>query len=146
LYRATFEFGIYNGDADGKDAALSMRATEHGCDFLFRCDVDYLLAYGNAVPRFYDAGLRYKSPEDACGGDIWQDIPTLLGRRYGDCKDLSCFRAADLVVRQKVDARPIVKRRFYPSGFALYHVVVLLPNGDIEDPSKILGMDPASFG
>ena len=144
MYRATFEFGIFNG-LDGKDAALPMRATEHGCDFLFRCNVDYLLAYGDRVPRFHAAGLHYKSPEDACGSDIWQDIPTLLGRRFGDCKDLACYRAAELVVRDRVAAKPFVKRRFYPDGFALYHVVVLLPNGEFEDPSVECGMSPSDF-
>lgn len=146
MYRATYEFGIFNGDKDGKDAALSMRATVHGADFLFKCNVDYLLAFGDLVPRFYEANLKYKSPEDACGGDIWQDIPTLLGRRFGDCKDLACFRAAELVVKDRIDARPFVKRRFYPGGFALYHVVVMKPGGVEEDPSIALGMNPADFG
>lgn len=144
MYRATFEFGIFNGK-DGKDAALSMRATMYGCEFLFRCNIDYLLTYGASVPRFYEAGLHYRSPEDACGSDIWQDIPTLLGRSFGDCKDLACFRAAELVVKDQVDAKPFVKRRFYPDGFALYHVVVQLPNGGFEDPSLALGMNPDDF-
>lgn len=145
MYRATFEFGIYNGSQSQKDASLSMRATMYGCDFLYRCDMDFLLAYGDQVPRFYDAGLRYKTPNDPCGGDVWQDIPTLLGRKFGDCKDLACFRAAELVVKDKIQARPYVKRKFFADGFALYHVVVLLPNGEFEDPSIALGM-PVSQG
>ena len=70
----------------------------------------------------------------------------MLGRGFGDCKDLACFRAAELVVKEGIDARPFVKRRFYPNGFALYHVVVIKPDGSEEDPSLALGMNPADFG
>jgi len=143
-YAARFEFGLFNGPRDPRDAALSMRAVVHGCDFLLRCNVDYLLAYGREVPRFYNCGLRYQTLREACGGDVWQDIPTLIQRKVGDCKDLACFRAADLIVRERINAKPIVRRRWLDRGFGLYHVVVLLPDGTVEDPSLLLGMTPGT--
>lgn len=142
MYAARYEFGLFNGPEDSRDAALSMRAVIHGCDMLYRCDVDYLLAYPQRVPRFYDCGLRYKTPEDPCGADVWQDIPILLGRGYGDCKDLACFLAADLTVRERILAKPMVRRKWLGKGFGLYHVVVLMPDGTIRDPSIDLGMSP----
>lgn len=140
MYAARFEFDLFNGPEDKTDAFLSIRAIIHGCDFLYRCDVDYLIAYGKKVPGFYESGIRYETPENACGGDVWQDIPTLLRRGFGDCKDLACFRAAELTVKEGIYAKPIVRRKWMQNGFALYHVVVMYPDGRIEDPSAALGM------
>lgn len=144
MYAGRFEFGIFNGPHDERDAALSMRAIVHSCDFLFRCDVDYLLAYPNGqVPRLYESGVFYQTPESPCGGDVWQDIPTLLKRGFGDCKDLACYLAAERCVFDRIYCKPIVRRRWISDDFALYHVVVMYPDGSIEDPSEVLGMPSA---
>lgn len=153
-YAARFEFGLFNGPDDPRDAALSFRAVEHGCTMLYRCNVDYCNAYGRQrVPDLYSTVttvigrqplIRYQTPEDACGGDVWQDIPTLLARRYGDCKDLACYLAAYRTVFDLIPSVPRVRRRWMQDGFALYHVVVEnLVDGIIEDPSMHLGMPPA---
>lgn len=155
-YAARFEFGLFNGPEDPRDAALSMRAIEHGCRMLYSCNVDYCSAYGRErVPPLYSttvvAGVArpiivYQTPENACGGDVWQDIPTLIERQYGDCKDLACYLAAYRTVFDRIPSVPRVRRRWMQNGFALYHVVVEnLTDHTIEDPSLFLGM-PAAMG
>lgn len=150
-YAGRFEFALFNGPDDPRDAALSFRVIEHGCAFLFKCNVDYCLAYGRErVPYLYSTRIVngrqvpfvvYKTPESPCGGDVWQDIPTLRQRGFGDCKDLACYLAAYRTVFDKVPSKPIVRRRWLDNGFALLHVVVLNQvDGTIEDPSLLLGM------
>jgi len=154
VYAARYEFALFNGPSDPRDAKLSFRVIEHGCDFLYKCNVDYCVAYGpSRVPYLYSTKIVrgiprpiiiYRTPENACGGDVWQDIPTLIERGYGDCKDLACYLAAYRTVFDRIPCRPRVRRRWLNGGFALYHVVVEnMTNGEIEDPSLLLGMPPA---
>lgn len=163
MYAGRFEFGMFNGPHDPRDAALSMRIIQHGCNFLYKVDEEYCLAYGrSAVPYLYSTRrdqygrqtplVIYKTPESACGGDVWRDIPMLVGRsdiglvgtHAGDCKDLACYLAAYRTVFEKIPSRPVVRRRWFDNGFALYHVIVQnLIDGSFEDPSLMLGMPPA---
>lgn len=149
-YAARMEFGLFEGEEDESDAFLSLRTVIHCCYCLYCCDVEYLLSkYGDSAPDLYDAGVYYQTPKSECGGDVWQDIRTLLERKYGDCKDLACYLAAQRTVRQGIHCVPYVKRKWFENGFALYHVVVKHPDGcrcgdcddkNIEDPSALLGM------
>lgn len=148
-YAARFEFGLFNGPADPADAFLSFQAVVYACDLLYRHNINLLIAYPKKIPRLYESGIFYKTPENACGGDVWQDILVMLpqppfnGRGFGDCKDLACYRAAELTVRDGIRAVPIVKRKWLERGFGLYHVLVGFPDGTTEDPSILLGMNPS---
>lgn len=73
------------------------------------------------------------------GEENWQDIPTILKAGSGDCEDLACWRAAELTERDGIPARPVYRWRHRP-GLTIYHIVVRLPDGSIEDPSRRLGM------
>lgn len=87
-------------------------------------------------------GIR-ASEQEMCG-----DITTDTGRFYlpesdvivHNCEDLACWRAAELTVRGGVKATPTFRFKPRANGSMLYHIVVLLPDGSIEDPSKKLGM------
>lgn len=88
-------------------------------------------------------GIYYLAEPD--GRDDWQDIPDTLERGNGDCEDLATWRCAELRVRLGVDADLGITKSDMPlqSGAALvtmYHIVVVLPDGAIEDPSRRLGM------
>lgn len=48
--------------------------------------------------------------------------------------------AAQWYLRPEIDARPAFYRRELPGGIVLYHIIVLWPDGRIEDPSRALGM------
>jgi hypothetical protein len=109
-------------------------------DALVRHNLLFLGAYDN-IPPLYQSGVVYK-PER--GAENWQDIPTLLKNRFGDCEDLSCYRCAELQ-HMGIAARPYIKWRDTSdnAGGTTYHAVVHLPNGLVEDPSAALGMGGA---
>lgn len=84
----------------------------------------------------YSSGVYYQ--RERRGSEQWATIPIVRRRGYGDCEDLACWRAAELQ-EQGSGARAIALERPRRNG-RLYHVVVRLPNGRIEDPSRRLGM------
>lgn len=59
----------------------------------------------------------------------------VLEERFGDCATVAPYRAAEHRLRG-VRARAIV----IPSPGVGWHAVVKMPDGTIEDPSKVLGM------
>lgn len=86
------------------------------------------------TPLFYEAGIRYvpASAEERS----WRDIPGVLKKRQGDCKDLVPWRLAELREKgEEAQAHVVI----YEND-ALYHVQVRRPNGVLEDPSRRLGM------
>ena len=90
------------------------------------------------LPSIYDAGVRYKregrDPETGSRKEEWRMISQVLAAHSGDCEDLAAWRIAEL--RQAgINARPWLTRHG-----GTWHVRVKLPNGTIEDPSKLLGM------
>jgi len=89
------------------------------------------------TPALYASGVVYV--EEPPGRDHWQDIPRTIELREGDCEDLACWRIAELRVRGLEYARPFVRHQVIGS-IVLYHVAVLRGDGQIEDPSKTLGM------
>ena len=81
------------------------------------------------LPSLYSAGVRYR-PD----GEIWRNALAVLEATEADCKSLSAYRAAELIVRGQ-DARIVVHR----SGAHTLHARVLT-GGKIEAPSIRLGM------
>jgi hypothetical protein len=88
------------------------------------------------TPSLYDTKAIYV-PER--GTEIWQDIPNVIKAGSGDCEDLACWRVAELKYAG-IAARPYIKWRKKKNSW-IYHAVVRLPNGKIEDPSLALGMN-----
>jgi hypothetical protein len=86
-----------------------------------------------ALPPLYQAGVRYKDEPR----DVWRHAVDVAGEKWGDCEDLSAYRAAELRVSgEDPDARVAV----YQSGPGRYHAVVARGDGAVEDPSRVLGM------
>lgn len=85
------------------------------------------------MPPLYASGVRYR--REPRGRERWQLAPQTEALGYGDCEDLATWRAAELRL-DGIAARPVV----YRSGPRQLHVVVALPDGSIEDPSRVLGM------
>lgn len=133
-YRITFVLDAFNGPHEQE---MSHRYLTHLLEALVLVDAAYLIAHPE-TPPLYESGVRYE--EEPPGQEDWQDIPTCLRMRVGDCEDLACWRAAELVVRQRVLARPTFTFKRRANGGYVYHIQVKLPNGQIEDPSRILGM------
>jgi hypothetical protein len=86
---------------------------------------------GRKVPRLYQAGVKWKRQPP----ERFSLFPTVLARGNGDCDQLAAWRAAELQLKGiKAKAIP---RWVRPK---LMHVVVQLPSGRLEDPSRLLGM------
>jgi hypothetical protein len=102
-------------------------------EWLAEVDREWLARHPEA-PLLYESGIRFQ-PDD---GDTWQDARDTLERGAGDCEDLAAFRAGELRARLGLDARPFA--RVEPGSPPLYHALVRMPDGSVEDPSAILGM------
>lgn len=103
---------------------------------LFEIDRLWLRAHPD-TPLLYRSGVRYRA--EPLGSERWRDVSAVLREGHGDCEDLACWRAAELGEREGIEARPVFRSR-RRGGLTVYHVVVVLPDGTIEDPSRRLGM------
>ena len=104
-------------------------------DMLVRLNLLYLRRRRGDVPRLMRSGVRYRR-EPRPVVERFQRIPEILRRGYGDCEDLASWRCAELRFFDGVAAVPWILN---PRP-RLFHVVVRLPSGRIEDPSAALGM------
>ncbi len=132
MFRPTFVLPDFDG---GSNPVQSRRYLE--C--LTRCltDIDLLYLLNNpSTPLLYHAGVRYVRDEP--GQEDWQAIPEVMKRRKADCKSLAAWRAAELLARGH-KAFVQYHWRDSPQG-ATFHIYVQLENGEMEDPSRILGM------
>lgn len=89
----------------------------------------------------YESGVFYQAEEPGC--EDWLDTPTLYAQGFGDCEDIACTLAAEKRERHGIAAVPCIKfKDFVVDGklITLIHVLVLNPDGVVEDPSKALGM------
>jgi hypothetical protein len=99
----------------------------------------YLRAHPS-TPPLYSSGVRYM--REPPGEEEWNTIPVCLAEwshgRGSDCEDLACWRVAELRAAG-IPASPVFyfRRR---AQLSIYHIVVRLPDGRIEDPSSKLGM------
>lgn len=92
----------------------------------------HVLRRGN-LPPLYLSGVRYQ--REPPGREEWLTADQVLQRKVGDCEDLGAWRAAEWRL-DGVPARAVAMR----TGRRMYHTVVQLPDGSIEDPSALLGM------
>ena len=89
------------------------------------------LSISGAMPLLYQSGVRYK--REPIGAEEWQPVDKLFANKAGDCEDLAAARAAELRELGK-SAQAVCVRR----GRGFYCVVIA--NGEVEDPSKKIGM------
>lgn len=121
------------------DAALTRRKIRRLLDCLTAIDEDYLRDHPEAPP-IYRSGVVYR--EELPGEEeLWLDVPSILEQGHADCEDLACWRAAELRARFGIPAVADVEpRAILPSGGVGWHAIVWLPNGQVEDPSRVMGM------
>lgn len=98
---------------------------------LTRLDAE-LMQRGN-YPPLYQSGVRYKNEPR----DVWRHVDDVTKEGWGDCEDLSAYRAAELRVSGE---DPDASVCTYQSGPSRYHAVVRRGDGTLEDPSRALGM------
>ncbi len=94
---------------------------------------------GRQAPPLYKAGVRYR--REPPGQETWDSWDRVLRRGYGDCEDLAAWRAAELRFHG-ID--PKARVAIIRTGPKLMHAVVRRGNGQLEDPSRRLGMGAGS--
>ncbi|MDX1371014.1 MAG: transglutaminase domain-containing protein [Nitrososphaeraceae archaeon] len=100
-------------------------------------NLDYLRRH--SVPILYRSGVRYGRTK------LWEPIPELYSRGFGDCKSLASALTAEYK-NKGIKARPVY--RWIPNNYGGrdFHVLVETPERNgyqkklFEDPSRILGM------
>lgn len=73
------------------------------------------------------------------GSEVWASTAALFLRGKGDCEDLACDVAATYQL-DGIAARAMLQLEELRPTADMWHVVVELPDGSIEDPSAALGM------
>jgi hypothetical protein len=103
---------------------------------LVAANVAYLREHPE-TPPLYESGVRYEAePDDE---DDWNDIPSTLALGAGDCEDLAAWRIAELRASGELGASSRVT--VWPIGSRVtYHIAVRRGDGQVEDPSRALGM------
>lgn len=111
------------------DNALVIRAC---LDYLVYVNSLYLQTH--AVKLLYQSGVYYARTR------IWDSIPALYKRGFGDCKSLTGALVAEYR-HAGTDAKPVFRfnERSGSGTQSDYHVLVQTLDG-FEDPSKLLGM------
>ena len=70
--------------------------------------------------------------------DIWDTIPALLSRGFGDCKSLTACEVAEFR-EQGIWCRPVFRFQGTPSA-TMFHILIMLEDGSWKDPSAERGM------
>ena len=86
----------------------------------------------------YKTGVRYQREGRKSSGtyrERWLCAHEVLRKGIGDCEDLASWRAAELRLHARERATAIA----LPTSIG-WHIVVRRSNGQIEDPSRKLGM------
>lgn len=128
----TFDVFLFRTPEDRK---RSQRCVLWLMEALTQINVTWIKSHPD-TPPLYEAGIVYEA--EPPGQEVWQDVPTLIERRKGDCEDLACYRAAELRAAG-INVRPYIKWRKEGDGY-VYHAVLMWPDGRVEDPSLALGM------
>ncbi len=119
----------FNPRSTDKQNAIALEA-------LLRCLIDlnilWLQQYPN-TPALYDSGVYYSRTT------VWDTIPALYARGYGDCKSLTAARIAELWLTMNIHTIPVFRFDTQADG-TMFHILVMMLDGLNEDPSKILGM------
>jgi hypothetical protein len=112
-------------------------------ELLVQIDILYLRRKPK-TPKLYESGVRYY--HDGIR-DEWFSVDEAIHEGLADCKGLSAWRVAEL--RESGEDRgakctkkfAIVEDPTIGGRLVLYHVLVQRSDGNIEDPSRKLGMN-----
>jgi len=102
--------------------------------------LDTLINFNTAYLKNHTALPLYQSGVIYGRTQIWEPIPALYARGYGDCKSLSAALIAEYRKRG-IACKPVFRfiENARQPGSINYHILVQTENG-FEDPSKVLGM------
>lgn len=87
---------------------------------------------GIETPFLYDTPVYYERTI------VWDTIPALYRRGFGDCKSLAACRVAEL---RRIGIPCEAVFRFDGNvHMTMFHILVMHEDGTFEDPSKVKGM------
>jgi hypothetical protein len=120
--------GVFYPGASDEDNAIALQQ-------LLECliGINRLYLRGHQAPKLYNSGVVYARTQ------VWDSIPDLLTRKYGDCKSLTAMYVAEKR-EAGYAARPVFRFAMNPqTGRKDFHILVQEGNR-YEDPSRRLGM------
>jgi hypothetical protein len=88
-----------------------------------------------SFPPLYESGIGYEEEHE---GEEFRSLPALHLLGSGDCDDLVPARLSELPSGSAIPK--IVEIGRDPLGGINYHFIIQHRHGDLEDPSRILGM------
>ena len=98
---------------------------------LSNLDSIWLRYHPRHIP-LYNSGVYYARTL------VWDTIPALYHRGFGDCKSLTACRIAELR-SDGIWCRPVFRHKPRVSS-TMFHILLMRENAEWEDPSKALGM------
>lgn len=118
---------VFTADASPVENAKCLRA-------LMTCLVHINMSYlqHHSVLPLYRSGVVYGRTT------LWEPIPAVIQRGYGDCKSLAAWLVAERRARYYC-AKPVFRWIMRPDRGTDFHILVQTDAG-FEDPSKVLGM------
>jgi len=109
-------------------------ANAHALRSMLNCliELDNIYLLDHAAPTLYQSGVIYGRTR------VWDTIPAIMKRGYGDCKSLTAWLVAEYR-KQGIPAGAVFRWSRNSSGGLDFHILVQTEKG-YEDPSKVLGM------
>lgn len=132
-YCVTFDLPLcFDSASDPVDNAKALQALLH-C--LGAINLIYLQFRPGCIPPLYESGVYYDRTQ------VWDSIPALYRRGFGDCKSLTAALIAEYAA-QGIKSKPVFRWMVDKADNQTnYHILVMGPSGMFEDPSKVLGME-----
>lgn len=97
------------------------------------------------LPALYRSGVVYRpeprASSTAIAANTSEDFApcvVALARGWGDCDDLAAWRCAELNASGIAADVDVIETRASTPTARRWHIVVTLPDGSIEDPSRVL--------
>lgn len=94
-----------------------------------------LIRHGLVPGNPYETDVIY-APEPADGREEFADALRVYTRGWGDCDDLAAWFAAGCL-EQGIPVSLSFRARYRKAGLRV-HCMVRMPNGSVEDPSKVM--------
>jgi len=131
-YCVTFDLPkCFDTTSDPVSNAYALRAL---LNCLSAINLIYLQFRHGCIAPLYESGVYYSRTQ------IWDSIPALYRRGFGDCKSLTAALVAEYAA-QGIKSRPVFRWMVDKTDNQTnYHILVQTPHG-FEDPSKVCGME-----
>jgi transglutaminase-like putative cysteine protease len=130
--RIPFDLGfVFHPTASDEDNADVLRIL---LEALVAANIIYRRGIGSRAPSLYKSGVTYGRTK------VWDSVPDLYERKYGDCKSLTAARVAELRLAGK-PAQPVFRFQLNPRSKQKDFHILVRRGAVFEDPSRELGME-----